>query len=52
MLELIKELCKPKDGVGSIPPSLAVDYIVSIALPGTSGLAHQALKRRVPVCSM
>ena len=45
MLELIKELCKPKDGVGSIPPSPAVDHIVSIALPGTSGLAHQARKR-------
>ena len=46
MLELIKELCKPKDGVGSIPPSPAVDHIVSIALPGTSGLAHQARKRK------
>ena len=45
MLELIKELCEPKDGVGSIPPSPAVDHIVSIALPGTSGLAHQARKR-------
>ena len=43
MLELIKE---PKDGVGSIPPSPAVDHIVSIALPGTSGLAHQARKRK------
>ena len=42
MLELIKELCKPKNGVGSIPPSPAVDLIISIALPGTSGLAHQA----------
>ena len=31
MLELIKELCKPKDGVGSINPSSpAVDHIVSI----------------------
>ena len=39
MLELIKELCKPKDGVGSIPPSPAVDHIVSIALPGTNGLS-------------
>ena len=47
MLELIKELCKPKDGVGSIPSSPAVDHIVSIALPGTSGLAHQARKRKV-----
>ena len=46
MLELIKELCKPKNGVGSIPPSPAVDHIVSIALPGTSGLAHQARKRK------
>ena len=46
VLELIKELCKPKDGVGSIPPSPAVDHIVSIALPGTSGLAHQARKRK------
>ena len=46
MLELIKELCKPKDGVGSIPPSPAVDHIVSIALAGTSGLAHQARKRK------
>ena len=46
MLELIKELCKPKDGVGSIPPSPAVDQIVSIALPGTSGLTHQARKRK------
>ena len=46
MLELIKELCKPKDEEGSIPPSLAVDHIVSIALPGTSGLAHQAWKRK------
>ena len=46
MLELIKELSKPKDGVGSIPPSPAVDHIVSIALPGTSGLAHQARKRK------
>ena len=46
MLELIKELRKPKDGVGSMPPSLAVDPIVSIALPGTSGLAHQARKRK------
>ena len=46
MLELIKELCKPKDGVGSIPLSPAVDHIVSIALPGTSGLAHQARKRK------
>ena len=46
MLELIKELCKPKDGVGSIPPSPAVDHIVSIALPRTSGLAHQAWKRK------
>ena len=45
MLE-IKELCKLKDGVGSIPPSLAVDHIVSIALSGTSGLAHQARKRK------
>ena len=46
MLELIKELRKPKDGVGSIPPSPAVDHIVSIALPETSGLAHQARKRK------
>ena len=46
MLELIKELCEPKDGVGSIPPSPAVDHIDSIALPGTSGLAHQARKRK------
>ena len=46
MLKLIKELCKPKNGVGSIPPSPAVDHIVSIALPGTSGLAHQARKRK------
>ena len=46
MLELIKELCKPKDGVGSIPPSPAVDHIVSIALPGTSGIAHQTRKRK------
>ena len=46
MLELIKELCKPKDGVGSIPPSPAVDHIVSIALLRTSGLAHQARKRK------
>ena len=45
-LELLKELCKPKDGVGSIPPSPAVDHIVSIALPGTNGLAHQARKRK------
>ena len=52
MLELIKELCKSKNGVGSIRPSPAVDHIVSIALPETSGLAHQAQKRRVPVCSM
>ena len=51
MLELTKELCKPKDGVGSIPLSPAVDHIVSIALPETSGLAHQA-RKRVPVCSM
>ena len=51
MLELTKELCKPKDGVGSILPSPAGDHIVSIALPGTSGLAHQAQKR-VPVCSI
>ena len=46
MLELIKELCKPKDGVSSMPPSPAVDHIVSIELPGTSGLAHQARKRK------
>ena len=46
MLELIKELYKPKDGVGSIPPSPAVDHIVSIAWPRTSGLAHQARKRK------
>ena len=46
ILELIKELCKPKDGVGSIPPSPAVDHIVSVALTGTSGLAHQARKRK------
>ena len=46
MLELIKDLFKPKDGVGSIPPSPAVDHIVSIAFPGTSGLAHQARKRK------
>ena len=46
MLELMKELCKPKDGVGSIPPSPTVDHIVSIALPGTSGLSHQARKRK------
>ena len=46
MLELIKKLCKPKDGVGSIPLSPAVDHIVSIALPVTSGLAHQARKRK------
>ena len=46
MLELIKELCKPKDGVGSIPPSPAMDHIVSIAFPVTSGLAHQARKRK------
>ena len=46
VLELTKELCKPKDGVGSIPPSPAVDHIVSIALRGTSGLAHQARKRK------
>ena len=46
VLELIKELCKPKDGVGSIPPSPAVDHIVSITLLGTSGLAHQARKRK------
>ena len=46
MLELIKELCKPKDGVGSIPPSPAVDHIVSIAWPRTSGLAHQTRKRK------
>ena len=46
MLELIKELCKSKDGVGSIPPSPAVDHIVRIALPGTNGLAHQARKRK------
>ena len=46
MLELIKELCKPKDGVHSILPSPAVDHIVSIALPGTSGLAYQARNRK------
>ena len=46
MLELIKEFCKPKDGVVSIPPSPAVDHVVSIALPETSGLAHQARKRK------
>ena len=46
MIELIKELCKPKDGVGSIPPSPAVDHIVSIALPETSGLAQQVRKRK------
>ena len=46
MLELIKELSKPKDGVGSIPSSPAVDHIVSIALPETSGLAGQARKRK------
>ena len=46
MLELIKELCKPKDRVGSISPSPEVDHIVSIALPGTSGLAHQARNRK------
>ena len=46
MLELIKELCKPNNGVGSIPPSPAVDHIVSFALPETSGLAHQARKRK------
>ena len=46
MLEPIKELCKPKDGVGSIPSSPAVNHIVSIALPGTSGLTHQARKRK------
>ena len=46
MLELIKELCKPKDGVGSIPPSPAVDHIVSIALPATNGVAHQTRKRK------
>ena len=46
MHELIKELCKPNDEVGSIPPSPAVDHIVSIALPGTSGLAHQAWKSK------
>ena len=45
MLKLIKELCKPKDGVGSIFPSPAVDHIISIALTRTSGLAHQAWKR-------
>ena len=39
MLELINELCKPKNGMGSITPSPAVDQIVSTALPGTSGLA-------------
>ena len=46
MLELIKELCKPKNGLGSIPPSPAVDHIVSILLPETGGLAHQARKRK------
>ena len=46
MLELIKELCKPKDEVSSISPSPAVDHIVSIALPGTSGLVHQARKKK------
>ena len=46
MLELIKEHCKPKDGVGSISSSPAVDHIVSIVVPGTSGLAHQARKRK------
>ena len=46
MLELIKELGKPKDEVGSIPPSPAVDHTVSISLPETSGLAHQARKRK------
>ena len=46
MLELTKELCKPKDGVGSIPPSPAGHHTVSIALPETSGLAHQAWKRK------
>ena len=46
MLELKKELYKPKNEVGSIPPSPAVDHIVSISLPGTSGLAPQARKRK------
>ena len=46
MLELIKELYKPKDGVGSRPPPSGVDQIVSIALPVTSGSAHQARKRK------
>ena len=29
-----------------MPPPPAVDHIVSIALPETSGLAHQARKRK------
>ena len=45
MLELIKELCKPKDGVGSIPPSPAVDHI-ALHCRGTTGLARQARKRK------
>ena len=46
MHELIKELCKPNDEVGSIPPYPAVDHTVSIAMPGTSRLAHQARKSK------
>ena len=51
VLELIKELCKPKDGAGSIPPSPAVDHIVSIA--GNQWFSTpSSKKKRVPVCSM
>ena len=51
MLEPIKELCKTKDGVHSIPPSPAVDHIVSIA--GNQWfMTPSSEKKRLPVCSM
>ena len=46
MLELIKELRKPKDEMDSITPFSALDQIVNTTLSEISGLAHQARKRK------
>ena len=46
MLELIKELCKPKDKVATITSSPSADQIVNTAFPGNSGSTHQAWKRK------
>ena len=46
LLELIKELCKPKDGVGCATHFSAVTQMSRNALPANTAEAHQARKRK------